>query len=222
MQRLRARSDEAKRLKRQKILITADQLIRVDGFEAFTMNKLAKACGLAKGTLYLYFASREELVLNLYTNLNEAWMERFLAFERTCGDTDYEDFCIRFYQSFNVDRLLVDFAARVTTMFEPHVTQLAWIAAKQSQVRIAKRLGGMFCQKFKCGPSAGQRLAWAFLAGLSGAQQRAIDVDERTDMSADLYKLSDVITSREIFLNMVLPLALNANNEKTPSKTLSK
>ena len=161
-------------------------------------------------------------MLDLYTDLNEAWIERFLAFERVCGDSDYNDVCIRFYQSFKIDSLLVDFAARSATMFEPHVSQIAWIAAKQSQSRIAKRLGGMFCWKFKCGPSTGQRLAWAFLAGLSGAQQRAIDAHDRADIPADLQKLSGVMTSREVFLNMVLPLKPNAKNENSPFQTLLK
>jgi len=39
---------------------------------------------------------------------------------------------------------------------------------------------------------------------------------------ADLQKLSVVMTSREVFLNMVLPLAPYASNQNTPIKTLSK
>ena len=62
MRRVRARSDDAKRARRQFILATADQLLRLYGFDAFTMNRLAAAADLAKGTLYLYFATREELV----------------------------------------------------------------------------------------------------------------------------------------------------------------
>ena len=54
----RAISDDAKRARRQFILTNADQLLRRDGFDAFTMKKLAVAADLAKGTLYLYFAPR--------------------------------------------------------------------------------------------------------------------------------------------------------------------
>jgi len=204
---LRARSDEAKRRRRQEILATADQLLRANGLDKFTMNKLATACGLAKGTLYLYFATREELMLNLYINLNEAWIERFLAVERRSNSADYEGICIRFYKSFTVDELLVEFAALAACTLEPHVPQIAWIAAKKSQGKIAKRLGGMFCQKLKCQPAAAQRLAWAFIAGLSGAQQRAIDVGGRADLPADLLQLSGFMSSRDVFLNLVLPLA---------------
>ena len=222
MGRSRARSDDAKRARRQFILATADQLLRGDGFDAFTMNKLASAADLAKGTLYLYFTTREELVLALYTDLHDGWIDQFLEAEKQMPVSNYGDLCARFYQSFAADPLLVDLAARATSGLEPHVSLAAWIAAKQAQTRSAKRLGGLFCQIFGCDPAQAQRLAWAFLAALSGAQQRAIDVDGRADMPADLQKLSVVMTSREVFLNMVLPLAPYANDQNTPVQTLSK
>ena len=222
MGRPRARSADAKRARRQFILATADQLLRHDGFNAFTMNKLAAATDLAKGTLYLYFATREELVLTLYTDLHDGWIHRFIAAEKQMETPDYEALCVRFYLSFVADALLVDLAARVTSGLEPHVSLAAWVMAKQAQTRAAKRLGGMFCLRFGCHPAEAQRLAWAFLAGLSGAQQRAIDVDGRADMPVDLQKLSVVMTSREVFLNMVLPLAPYANDQNASVQTLLK
>ena len=220
--RVRARSDDAKRARRQFILATADQLLRLYGFDAFTMNRLAAAADLAKGTLYLYFATREELVLALYTDLHDGWMNRFIDAEKKMATPDYDALCARFYHSFVADALLVDLAARVTFGLEPYVPLAAWITAKQAQTRFARRLGGMFCRIFSCDPAQAQRLAWAFLAGLSGAQQRAIDVDGRWEMLADLQKLSVVVTSREVFLNMVLPLAPYAINQNAHIQTLSK
>ena len=222
MGRSRARSDDAKRARRQFILATADQLLRREGFDAVTMNKLAGATDLAKGTLYLYFATREELMLTLYTDLHNDWMNRFINAEKKIFTPDYDVLCARFYQSFVADALLVDLAARATSGLEPHVPLAAWVAAKQLQTRYAKRLGGMFCHIFRCDTAHAQRLAWAFLAGLSGAQQRAIDVDGRADIPADLQKLSVVMTSREVFLNMVLPLAPYANDQNISVKKLSK
>ncbi len=222
MGRSRARSNDAKLARRQFILATADQLLRLDGLNTFTMNKLATAADLAKGTLYLYFATREELMLALYTDLHDGWMNRFIDAEKQLTTPDYDALCVRFYHSFIADALLVDLAARVTFGLEPHVPLAAWVTAKQAQTRSAKRLGGMLCNTFGCDPAQAQRLAWAFLAGLSGAQQRAIDVDGRLEMPADLQKLSVVVTSREVFLNMVLPLAPYAINQNSQIQTLSK
>ena len=207
MGRTRARSDDAKRARRQFILSTADQLLRHEEFDAFTMNKLAAATDLAKGTLYLYFATREELVLALYTDLHDGWIHRFIAAEKQMATPDYEALCVRFYLSFVADALLVDLAARVTFGLEPHVPLAAWITAKQAQTRSAKRLGGMFCQSFGYDAVQAQRLAWAFLAALSGAQQRAINWADGATMPEPLQKLGKIMSPKHVFLNMVLPLA---------------
>ena len=207
MRRMRARSDDAKRARHQFILSTAEQLLRNEGFDAFTMNKLAAATDLAKGTLYLYFATREELVLALYTDLHDGWIHRFIAAEKQMVTLDYDALCVRFYQSFVADALLVDLAARVTSGLEPHVPLVAWIAAKQAQMRSAKRLGGMFCQIFGCDPAQAQRLAWAFLAALSGAQQRAINGADGAAIPETLQTLGRIMSPKHVFLNMVLPLA---------------
>ena len=222
MVKSRARSDDAKWARRHFVLTTAEQLLRSDGFDAFTMNRLASAADLAKGTLYLYFATREELMLELYTDLHNDWMNRFINAEKKMFTPDYDVLCARFYQSFVADALLVDLATRVTSGFEPYVPLATWVTAKQAQVRAAKRLGGLFCHIFGCDPAQAQRLAWAFLAGLSGAQQRAIDVRGRDEMSADLQKLGFVMTSREVFLNIVLPLAPYGGDHNIPDQTLPK
>ncbi len=144
MGRLRARSDDAKRARRLFILATADKLLRREGFNAFTMNKLAVATDLAKGTLYLYFATREELVLALYTDLHDGWIHRLIAAEKQMATSDYDALCVRFYLSFVADALLVDLAARVTSGLEPHVPPAAWVAAKQRRRALQNVLAGCF------------------------------------------------------------------------------
>lgn len=207
MLRSRARSDNEKQVRRQFILATADQLLRREGFDFFTMNKLAKEADLAKGTLYLYFATREELVLALYRDLHDGWINQFLNAEKQVATPNYADLCNRFYQSFIADPLLIDLAARASFGLEPHVPLASWIAAKQVQTRTAKRLAGMFCKLFGCDPAQAQRLAWAFFAALSGAQQRAIDPGDDAEIPETLQKLGKIMSFKDVFLNMVLPLA---------------
>jgi AcrR family transcriptional regulator len=203
----RARSPEAKRARRQSILKTAEQILRSDGFDAFTMNSLAKTTGLAKGTLYLYFSSREELVLALYIHLNDDWVDRFLLAEKAHLPPDYAALCTRFYQSFAADALLVDLAGRAASGLEPYVATPAKVSAKRAYARAARRISGMFYQNFDCDPAQAQRLAWAFLAALSGAQQRAIEMQDNSVLPEDLRKLGQIMSCKDVFLNMVLPLA---------------
>jgi len=203
----RARSPDAKRARRQSILKTAEQILRSDGFDAFTMNSLAKTTGLAKGTLYLYFSSREELVLALYIHLNDDWVDRFLLAEKAHLPPDYAALCTRFYQSFAADALLVDLAGRAASGLEPYVATPAKVTAKRAYARAARRISGMFYQNFDCDPAQAQRLAWAFLAALSGAQQRAIEMQDNSVLPEDLRKLGQIMSCKDVFLNMVLPLA---------------
>ena len=55
------------------------ELITKEGIAGLTMSKLAKKAGLATGTLYIYFKSKEELLNQLYTKLNKESVERFIA-----------------------------------------------------------------------------------------------------------------------------------------------
>ncbi|HST58747.1 MAG TPA: TetR family transcriptional regulator [Longimicrobium sp.] len=72
----RARSDEDKQERRAAILATAAEMYaREPSFGAFTMAALAGEAGLAKGTLYLYFRTKEELFLALLEEGFDAWFD---------------------------------------------------------------------------------------------------------------------------------------------------
>jgi AcrR family transcriptional regulator len=63
--RQRARNDEDKQARRASILTEAGRVLGEHPYGRITMAQVARACGLAKGTLYLYFRSKEELFLGL-------------------------------------------------------------------------------------------------------------------------------------------------------------
>lgn len=72
----RARSDEDKQERRAAIMATARAMYeREPSFAAFTMGALAAEAGLAKGTLYLYFRTKEELFLALLEDGFDEWFD---------------------------------------------------------------------------------------------------------------------------------------------------
>ena len=75
----RARSAGQKALRRQALLDAAETYFHEVGYEAFSMAQLAKNTGLAKGTLYLYFKTREELFLTLYEQSLIRWSQVFIG-----------------------------------------------------------------------------------------------------------------------------------------------
>jgi AcrR family transcriptional regulator len=83
--RRRARNDEAKRSRRSAILDTAWQLFQGTPYSAVAMAEVAERAGLAKGTLYLYFKTKEELFLALQEQQLMGWfdeVDRALAADR--------------------------------------------------------------------------------------------------------------------------------------------
>jgi AcrR family transcriptional regulator len=62
---------QAKESTRRKILDAAQELFRSTGFEATTTRDLARAAGIATGTLFNYFPTKEAIVLTLVLESQE-------------------------------------------------------------------------------------------------------------------------------------------------------
>lgn len=71
----RARSASDKQQRRERILETALAMWEQHTFASLAMAEVAVRSGLAKGTLYLYFASKEELFLGMLERLLAAWFD---------------------------------------------------------------------------------------------------------------------------------------------------
>jgi AcrR family transcriptional regulator len=55
----------------QEILAAARKLLDQSGLEAMTMDEIATAAGVAKGTLYLYFQSKDDLLQAMISQVGE-------------------------------------------------------------------------------------------------------------------------------------------------------
>jgi len=65
--------------KRERILDAAVRVFAKKGFHATRVSEVAKAAGVADGTIYLYFKSKDQLLVSLF----EDRVERLLAFLET-------------------------------------------------------------------------------------------------------------------------------------------
>ncbi|HUW52705.1 MAG TPA: TetR family transcriptional regulator [Rhodanobacter sp.] len=73
--RRRAVSADLKDRRRSEILAAALQRLERQPYETITMSGVATAAGVAKGTLYLYFPTREALFLSLLGEHYAAWFD---------------------------------------------------------------------------------------------------------------------------------------------------
>ncbi len=69
----RAVRDEHKEARRQAIVESGWRLFQGQAYEELTMVDVAKTLGLVKGTVYLYFRSKEELFLAITEQQLEGW-----------------------------------------------------------------------------------------------------------------------------------------------------
>ena len=75
----RARSTEDKDLRRAHLVEAATQLFASADYDAVTIARVAEAAGVAKGTAYIYFATKEALFLELVRAELLLWQQDLVA-----------------------------------------------------------------------------------------------------------------------------------------------
>lgn len=66
-------------VRRRQILDAAAQLVVEHGYEAMTMDEVASNAGIAKGTVYLYYPSKQALLAALQADLAQSFLDGPLA-----------------------------------------------------------------------------------------------------------------------------------------------
>ena len=204
----RARS-ETEKLEREGSILTATEiLLRQSDYESMTMQAVAKAAGLAKGTLYLYFTSRESLVIAVYDRLFDRWIDRFAVHQPELAG--FDGFCRDFACHYADDPLFLQLAGFANALLEPQLDSEAYIKSKRGMARRVKRLAGLACQQFFIEPTAAQKLIWGFLTIAGGtAQMTAHRSDTKADLPDDVIAFKGLANFETVFLNAAIPLGAN-------------
>ena len=82
----RRRVVKAPEERRREILEAALELFATKGFDETTVQDIASAAEVAIGTLYLYFPSKEHVLLGLYDDFNAGMHERFHSVFEEVGE----------------------------------------------------------------------------------------------------------------------------------------
>ena len=125
----RARGSEQKALRRQALLETAEMYFKEVGYEAFSMAQLAKKSGAAKGTLYLYFNTREELFLTLYEQSLVRWSQIFIG--SLSNTITSEAYAQSLYKTTQADGVFLPLLIRLEHVIEHNVAIPRLIESKR-------------------------------------------------------------------------------------------
>jgi AcrR family transcriptional regulator len=204
----RARSESAKLEREDSILTATEMLLRQSGYDSMTMQAVATAAGLAKGTLYLYFTSRESLVIAVYGRLFDRWIDRFAVHKPELNG--FDGFCRDFARHYSDDALFLQLSGFINSLAEPQLDREAFINGKRAMARRIKRLAGLVCQQFSVTPVAAHKLIWGFLAIAGGTAQLTVRPPvTRTALPDDVSAFTGLANFETVFVNAAAPLGIN-------------
>jgi AcrR family transcriptional regulator len=157
-QEIAGRSDGS--AKRRQIMDGARTVFLSTGFDGASMNDVARAAGVSKGTLYAYFNSKEELFQAIIRGEHAQAAERVCNFPPHCGD---------------VRRMLTDFGERLLgRMTEPGTLALARVV-----VAAAEKFPNVGRAFYEAGPLYGATRLAEELRGLEKAGLLRVPDPER-------------------------------------------
>lgn len=176
----RARSPEAREDRRKEILDAAEWLFAERRFADIHMAQIAAELGLAKGTIYLYFPSKETLFLAVVRRSLDAW---FVAIGQglSCHAFIEPDVLAReLTQALTDQPHLVGLLALLHTVLEQNITEQEAVEFKSVLARRMQRAGIEFERLIPTlDPEDGTRLlchVFALVVGLSQASDPSLAV----------------------------------------------
>lgn len=198
----RARSDAHKRERRSDILAAARAHLAEVGVDGFSMGALAASIGVARGTLYLYFPAREEVLLALYLDETSAWIDEFGQI--TEPDMDVDEFLRIVFASATRREILMELAPRVTGVIESNVSIDRLIESKRQAARIvtvAGRRTGLALGRTEDAGAAIARALFALLLGITQSMKTP-HIDDLAVIPPDARHLLGADDAQEAFVRI--------------------
>jgi len=194
----RARSETEKTDRRQSILRAAEALIAEVGMDRWSMSALGKKAGVAKGTLYLYFETKEELLLALYVERLEDWCTKLI--DGTRRNMSDSAFCTLFFSIAKTDPLFLDLSARLSSVIERNVAMESFVASKRAMLGVVVPLAQHLETCLKLKPGGGEKIVTSFTALMLGAAQLdSNDVFDKSALPKDVQQFLTAFACDDVF-----------------------
>ncbi|RKH23097.1 TetR/AcrR family transcriptional regulator [Corallococcus praedator] len=167
----RARRDEDKEARRRELLDAARSLFEATSFAEVKMADVAARVRLAKGTVFLYFPTKEALFLALLDDLLTAWFAKLnQRLAQGEGAWTGEELARTVAQSLEGEETFTRLLARMQTMLEQNVTLEQTLRFKERVLISMGETAGLLQQRlpFLTAEDAGQfiRHVHALVTGL--------------------------------------------------------
>ncbi len=158
--------------KRRQIIEGARRVFIEMGFDAASMNDITRAAGVSKGTIYVYFASKEELFVALIEE------ERRTIF-------------VNLYEALERGGTVRDTLTSYGTTLVRKITSPAVLKAQRTVISICERIPELGARFYERGPKRGHDKLAAYLARAVEAGALVIP-----DIELAAYQFADLSMSR--------------------------
>jgi len=177
------------------------------------MQALSKRLGLAKGTLYLYFDTRETLYLALLDEKVQAWAQRFRQTIRAQVTSD-EGWARAYYESALSDPLFLQLVLRADLSIVPNVPIAALIAHKRLWAEAMNWVGEATRLALTISEAKALEavLATGFLLIGCGNQLQA-DVYAQDNLPADVQEIITLFSPEKHFVSNVCRILAGIRRE---------
>ena len=136
----RAVKDADKAQKREELINAAARLFLKKDFAAISMDEVAEKAGVAKGTLYLYFKTKEELALGVLTIDTAEWLTALAAYLRETAPIAPAAYAAWFTRSLRDRPRYCKFIPISALILEKNISKSA---ARDFKLMVAEHLTGL-------------------------------------------------------------------------------
>ena len=145
----RAISEKDKQKKKEKILKTAWNLFKKAGGKLPTVALIAQKSGLSKGTVYLYFRTKEEIFLQLYLNKLQEWHESVAEKINKCSEKISEVEFAEIITDYVIKNpLLLRLGSLVRGVLEEKTKDEGIVESRMQIAHLLECCGQLTCQNF--------------------------------------------------------------------------
>lgn len=164
------------------------------------MEVLSRELEVARGTLYRYFSTREELLLNLYQRQQQQFVDKLI--NATGEGIPDAEFLRTWYDLSLADPTLVALRMRLTNVIEHNVNQDVLVETKLAMTEDFERLSRHLASVLTLTAEQTEQLIVGLLALLLGAVQA--DASPKMDFSifpAEAQRIMTCFAGKTVFLS---------------------
>ena len=168
--------------KREQIMRGASQVFLEKGFDAASMNDIARAAGVSKGTLYVYFENKERLFIELTSAEKREELFRIVMLD---------------FENHDVEAVLKKFGRELCTI----LTKPYYIKAMRSVFSIINRMPEVGAEFYSNGPM----LCTQLLAKYLDAQTKAgiLEIEDCLLAAQQFVELSQSGVMRSVLFGVI-------------------